>query len=89
MQATHDTHGRRFIIGDAFLQYDLNDGIYDFVHTEVPPHLQGKGLASSLVKQAVEEIGVNQKQKIIPSCTFVHKWFLRNEQYRFTLAANL
>ena len=38
----------------AVAYYKLADGVITFTHTEVPPHAQGAGIASSLIAGALE-----------------------------------
>ena len=55
------------------------DKIY-LTHTEVPKELGGKGIASSLAKQVLEDI--QQKGwKLIPLCPFVVKYIQRHPEW--------
>ena len=42
--------------GTAMAYYRLADGVVTIHHTETPPHLQGRGIASKLVRGALESV---------------------------------
>ena len=52
-----------------------------FTHTEVPPPDQGRGHASRLVKDALDDTR-RQGLKIEPSCSFVVAYVRRHPEYR-------
>ena len=54
-------------------------------HTEVDPVMNGKGLASELVRHSVEFARKNN-YKVDPRCSYAAKQFVRNEEYRELLA---
>lgn len=56
------------------------DNIY-LTHTEVPKELEGKGIASILVKMALEDIK-NKKLTLIPLCPFVAMFIKRHPEWR-------
>jgi predicted GNAT family acetyltransferase len=63
---------------ECLLEYSLTKtpkaATYNLFHTEVPPELQGRGLAKILVTQALDQIAAEQGQtKIVPSCSYVQK----------------
>jgi hypothetical protein len=43
--------------GTAVANYRLEDGVMTFFHTETPAHLQGRGIASQLVRGARSDQG--------------------------------
>ena len=49
-------------------------------HTEVPKELEGKGIASSLVKQVLEDIQKNSL-KLVPLCPFVLGYIKRHPEW--------
>lgn len=57
------------------------DDTLDLFHTEVPEEFEGKGVGSSLVKNALEQIKA-QNLKIIPSCRFVAAYIKRHPEYK-------
>jgi predicted GNAT family acetyltransferase len=52
-----------------------------FTHTEVPMQDEGKGLASRLVKEALDDTR-RQGLKIQPACSFVEAYVRRHPEYR-------
>ncbi len=59
--------------------------VYDFCHTGVPKELEGKGVASALVKYGLD-YAHDKHWKIIPSCPFVEKYIDRHPEYKDLLA---
>jgi len=56
------------------------DKIY-LTHTEVPKELEGKGVASSLVKQVLEDIETKELTPI-PMCPFVAAYIKRHPEWK-------
>lgn len=54
----------------AFANYRLTPGAVIITHTETPPALRGRGVASRLVKGALEQIRTDGL-KVIAGCSFV------------------
>mgnify|MGYP003578520488 CR=1 FL=1 len=54
----------------AVAYYRLAAGVMTFHHTETPAHLRGRGIASALVRGALETARA-QKLKVVPRCGFV------------------
>ena len=52
-----------------------------FTHTEVPPADEGRGYASRLVKEALEDTH-RRGLKIVPACSFVVAYVRRHPEYR-------
>ena len=50
-------------------------------HTEVPKELEGKGVASSLVKQVLEDIETKELT-LIPMCPFVAAYIKRHPEWK-------
>ena len=64
----------------AYLEYSIAGNVIALLHTEVPPELQGKGLASELAKTALEWTR-NHHMKADVVCPFVGGFILRNHEY--------
>jgi predicted GNAT family acetyltransferase len=77
-------------------QFEWNIGgkiakvVYDFssdkkriflTHTEVPPALEGKGIASKLVQAVLEYIEA-KGWKLVPYCPYVQSYIKRHPEYR-------
>ena len=51
------------------------------VHTEVPPSLEGQGIGSDLVKQALADIE-RQGLRLVPQCPFVAAYVKRHPEWQ-------
>ena len=68
--------------GLAFLRYRvLSDGTYVLIHTEVPPALGGRGLASRLARTGLETARAHGA-KVIVKCPFVDNYIERHPEYQ-------
>lgn len=65
--------------------YRLGDGVITFHHTETPAHLQGRGLASQLVREVLQQVRA-QKLKVVPRCSFVAAYMARHPEFNDLLA---
>ena len=85
---THLQDKKRFEITEdgytAYVAYELFEGGIDITHTLVPKPLEGRGLASALVKHVLEYAGV-QALKVRPTCPFVKVYVERHPQYRYLI----
>lgn len=64
------------------LTYTVQEsGIMVIDHTETRPELEGKGLASSLVRKCVE-FAREQNLKVDPLCPFAEVQFDQNKEYQ-------
>ena len=68
--------GRRSI-----LQYEQAGDRIVYVHTEVPVALRGRGIASALVRTALDDARVHH-QTVVPACPFVSAFIRRHPAYR-------
>jgi predicted GNAT family acetyltransferase len=64
----------------AIAQYRLRDDRVVFVHTEVFPRWKSKGIASRLVRAALDDV-VARGLMITPLCPFVSGYLRRHPQY--------
>ena len=66
---------------ESHLNYsDSGDGTLDFYQTYVPSALRGQGLATRIVKEAMQ-YAAEQHLRVIPSCWFVGLFFKRHPEY--------
>ena len=65
----------------AFVEYVIAEGVMDILHTIVPPELEGKGIGTALVKQALEYARENHLN-VVPSCAFVETYLIRHKEYQ-------
>lgn len=77
-------HQYEFRIGDLIprLEYikTKNGEIY-LTHTEVPSALEGKGVGSSLVRLALEDIE-RQQLRLVPLCPFVAGYVQKHPEWK-------
>jgi uncharacterized protein len=81
-------HHRYELTVDGYLAatyYAISDGVITFIHTEVPPELGGKGIASRLIRGALDQVRADGL-KVIPQCPFVKAFIEKNANYQDLLA---
>lgn len=71
-EATLDGH-------TAVLVYQRGPGYIDFVHTEVPPGLRGRGIANHLAEAGLAAAHA-QNLRVIAHCPFVRSYLERHHQ---------
>ena len=65
----------------AFVDYRPGPDHVDFVHTEVLPQFEGKGLGSKLVRYALDDTR-RQSLKVVATCPFVAKFVQGHPEYQ-------
>ncbi len=63
----------------AYVEYRLADGSLDILHTVVPPPVEGRGIASALVRHTYE-YAVEQGLKPKATCSYAVKWLERHPE---------
>jgi len=66
--------------GTAFANYRLAPGSVIITHTETPPALRGRGIASKLVTGALEMIRAD-RLKVVAGCGFVVDYLEKHPEY--------
>jgi predicted GNAT family acetyltransferase len=64
----------------AFANYRLAPGKVIITHTETPPALRGRGIASKLVQGALEQIRANDL-KVVAGCGFVVDYLQKHSEF--------
>jgi predicted GNAT family acetyltransferase len=64
----------------AVAYYQLSPGIVTFTHTEVPPALAGQGVASRLIKGALEQVRA-RGLKVVAKCDFVSAYLGKHNEF--------
>ena len=64
----------------AFSAYQREGDTMTFTHTEVPPELEGKGIAGAIVKYALDDARSN-KLAVVPACSYVASYVRRHPEY--------
>ncbi|MDF7777862.1 GNAT family N-acetyltransferase [Sphingomonas sp. AOB5] len=65
----------------AFAAYKLHGEVITFTHTIVPEELGGRGIASRLIKFALDDVRA-QGLKVIAQCPFVAAYIEKHPDYR-------
>lgn len=77
-------HQYEFRVGDLIPRIEYiktkNGEIY-LTHTEVPSALEGKGVGSNLVRQALEDIE-RQQLRLVPLCPFVAGYVQKHPEWK-------
>lgn len=66
------------VIGTAY--YREADGVVTFTHTEVDQSLQERGLGSTLVRRALEQVR-EAGERMTPECPFVAAYVERHPEF--------
>lgn len=71
----------------GFAYYQLEPDRIVFTHTEVRPEAEGKGVASELVRWALDDVR-GRSLKIVPRCPFVAAYLKRHPEYADLVASS-
>ena len=63
------------------IEYIKVPGKIFLTHTEVPPSMEGKGLGSSIIKAALEEVKKND-WVLVPLCPFVAGYIKKHPEWK-------
>jgi predicted GNAT family acetyltransferase len=64
----------------AFAYYELTPGIITFTHTDVPLVMSGQGVASRLIKSALEQVRA-RGLKVVAQCEFVAGYLGKHPEF--------
>ena len=70
------------------IMYRRTSGRIVLVHTEVSPSLEGQGLASRLVAEALDDIRA-RGLRVVPICPFVRRYISKHPEYRDLVVPDL
>jgi predicted GNAT family acetyltransferase len=65
----------------ALIEYSRADGTIVFSHTEVPPSLEGRGIAARLARTALE-YARDQKLAVVPRCQYVAAYIRKHPEFQ-------
>lgn len=65
----------------ARIEYSRTDDTIVFKHTEVPPALEGKGIAGKLA-QAALEYARDHKLAVVPRCQYVASYIRKHPEFQ-------
>nr|PZN27600.1 MAG: N-acetyltransferase [Chloroflexota bacterium] len=69
----------------AMITYQRRGNTIVFTHTEVPPELEGRGIASRMARFALESAR-EQGLRVVARCPFVASYIRRHPEYQSLLA---
>jgi predicted GNAT family acetyltransferase len=64
----------------GFIQYSMRGGRLILVHTEIKDEFGGRGLATQLVRAALDDAR-RRDLRIVPICPFVEEYIERHPEY--------
>ncbi|KJK59117.1 GNAT family N-acetyltransferase [Saccharothrix sp. ST-888] len=75
----------RFEIREAgelagFAEYHRSGSEIAFIHTEIDPRFEGRGLAGKLARTALDTAR-EQGLAILPYCPFIRGWIIKHPEY--------
>ncbi len=65
--------------------YELSGNVITFIHTLVPPELQGQGIATKVVENALAEVRA-RGLKVIPECPVFNAYMRKHPETHDLLA---
>ena len=65
----------------AIAAYQIEGDTIVFTHTLVPEAIAGRGIASKLIRAALDSAR-DQRLKVVPQCPFVAAYIKRHPEYR-------
>lgn len=69
----------------AFIDYRRQGSVVIMNHAEVPAALNGRGIGSTLVKEALELVR-SRNETVVPVCSFIVAYIRRHPEYQSLLA---
>ncbi len=69
----------------AFIEYEVQDDVYNLTHTEVPKEIEEKGVGTRLVKETLDIIKAEGKS-VKPTCPFITHFIEKNSEYKSLVA---
>ena len=89
IEVQHDEAASRFEThADGWLarcDYRISDGVMLLTHTEVPPALEGRGIAAALVRTALQHAR-DSGLRVRPMCSYVSVFLRRHVEYQDLMA---
>ncbi len=79
----HEAEHRFYIETDGhtgYVEYRINEGKLDILHTIVPSEIGGRGIAGALVKAAYD-YALSKGMKPAATCSYAEKWLERHPGY--------
>ncbi|SNS40060.1 hypothetical protein SAMN05443665_1003245 [Actinomadura meyerae] len=70
----------------GFVEYERGEGSVVFIHTEVDPAFEGKGIGGALARGALDDVRA-KGQSVVPLCPFIKKWIGKHPDYQDLVAS--
>ena len=64
----------------GFAQYHRFRNEIAFIHTEIDPEFEGRGLASALARAALDDAR-ERGLEVLPFCPFIRGWITKHPEY--------
>lgn len=87
LQITHDPENERYVLlrdGVELGQsaYDRSDpGLIEFLHTEIYPQFQERGLGSALAAGALDDVRATSSDRVVALCPFIGSFIRTHPEY--------
>ena len=65
----------------AMSEYEQEPGVITFLHTEVEPEFEGKGLGGALASNVLDDVRARGLQ-VVARCPFIAAYIRRHREYR-------
>jgi predicted GNAT family acetyltransferase len=89
LQVQHNESAQRFELEvdgqNALLAYHRTSGLISLDHTEVPPPIEGQGVAAKLTETALG-FAREQNLRVVPACSYVAAFVRQHPEYQDLLA---
>ena len=72
----------------GFAGYQKTHDLIVFTHTDVEPEFKGKGIGSTLVRHALDDVRARGTLRVLPLCPFVKSWVANHREYADLLYQN-
>ena len=71
----------------AVAEYQRRGNTIAFTHTEVPPEIEGRGVASAIARRALDDARA-EGSRVLPRCAFFAKYMEDHPEYNDLLAGS-
>lgn len=69
----------------GYLAYQVTGSIAAYVHTEVKPEFEGKGIGSQLARAAMDDARAKGRT-VVPICPYLLQWLDKHAEYEGIVA---
>jgi len=70
----------------GYAVYELRSESIAFVHTVVDDKFEGRGVGSTLAREALDDVRRDGELEVIVECPFIKEWISRHPDYEHLLA---